>query len=391
MTTENTNDTVNKDDELENEVPQMLNISDEEFEKLPSTAGVIESNPDPSNEGEGSTDTATADDANIAATSDQNNDNGSQTNEGNDANDPGRSEVQPASTDSVQDKPDTANDQQTINYEAEYKKLTAPFRANGTDIKINTVDEAITLMQMGANYHQKMLSLKPAMKAVKLLERNDLLDEGKLSFLIDLAKKDPDAIQKLVKDSGIDPMQIDVEQDINYTPKTTPVTDSEIALEDVLNKIETTPTYGRTLTVITKEWDTDSRATIANNPHIIEVINRHVADGIYDKVMGEVKRARTLGQLPLNVSDLEAYKQIGDIMHNKGLLVQQSAGTNAPAADSTPPVQKKDEINRDALRKAAGAPPAKRSQPAPVPKKNLLGISDEEFVKLPANAYTIVR
>lgn len=367
MTTETNTDTdISKDEELEDVTPAIHELSDEEIEKLPPSTGLIES--EPSNE--------TTDD---------------DTEEVEESEDTTSSDDTKPDSDTTSDKtPDTSTDKestQTVDYEAEYKKLTAPFRANGSDIKINNVDEAITLMQMGANYHQKMATLKPAMKAIKLLERNDLLDEGKLSFLIDVAKKDPAAIQKLIKESGIDLTEIDVDEDVNYTPKTTPVTDSEMALDEVLNRIESTPTYGRTLTVITKEWDTDSRTAVASNPHIIQVINEHIASGIYDKVMGEVKRVRTLGQLPVGVSDFEAYKQVGDIMNNQGLLGQQSVQPNAPVDTQVPNAQQKNEVNRDALRKAAGAPPAKKGQQTPVVKKNLLDISDEEFEKLPANAY----
>jgi len=393
MTTENTNNTaVNTDDELEKEYPQMLDISDEDFEKLPVSAGITE----PVTPQQNDTDGASADDTH---TDDNAADDSAGTNTGEGENtSPAdgatpKSKEQDDSGNTDQGQADTSNNQQTIDYETEYKKLTAPFRANGADIKINTVDEAITLMQMGANYHQKMAKLKPAMKVVKLLERHDLLDESKLSFLIDVTKKDPAAIQKLIKESGIDPHEIDVEEDVNYTPKTAPVTDSEMDLDEVLNRIETTPTYGRTLTVITKEWDTQSRATLASNPHIIEVINGHIATGIYDKVMGEVNRGRTLGKLPVGLSDLEAYKQVGDMMHNQGLLAQaptQAKAGNENATSITPPSKKAD-LDRDALRKAAGAPPAKKGPSAPVVKKNLLEISDEEFEKLPANAYTKIQ
>ena len=38
-------------------------------------------------------------------------------------------------------------------------KLFAPFKANGKDIKVDSVEEAIALMQMGANYSKKMAGL----------------------------------------------------------------------------------------------------------------------------------------------------------------------------------------------------------------------------------------
>ena len=68
-----------------------------------------------------------------------------------------------------------------LDYKAVYSRIMAPFKANGRDIEVKSVDEAITLMQMGANYNKKMAALKPNMKVLKLLERNQLLDEERLS------------------------------------------------------------------------------------------------------------------------------------------------------------------------------------------------------------------
>ena len=85
-------------------------------------------------------------------------------------------------------------------YKAEYQRLLAPFKANGKDIQVTSVDEALTLMQMGANYNKKMAALKPNLKVLKLLDTHGLLDENELNFLIDLKEKNPKAIMKLVKD-----------------------------------------------------------------------------------------------------------------------------------------------------------------------------------------------
>ena len=40
-----------------------------------------------------------------------------------------------------------------------YNKVFAPFRANGKEIQVKSVDDVISLMQMGANYNKKMASI----------------------------------------------------------------------------------------------------------------------------------------------------------------------------------------------------------------------------------------
>ena len=43
--------------------------------------------------------------------------------------------------------------------EEQLAKLFAPFKANGRELKIESVEEAVALMQMGANYSKKMAGL----------------------------------------------------------------------------------------------------------------------------------------------------------------------------------------------------------------------------------------
>ena len=293
--------------------------------------------------------------------------------------------VDPGSTD---EKPPENTDPQ-IDYKAEYEKLIAPFKANGTEIQVRNSDEIMTLMQMGANYHKKMAALKPALKTVKFLEKHGLLDENKLSYLVDLHNKNPQAIQKLVKESGIDPLDINVSEDTNYTPQAQGVSDVEMQLETVLENIQHTPTYNRTLTVVTNDWDIPSRNVIAANPAIIEVLNGQIASGIYDTVMSEVNRAKALGHFQ-GISDLDAYKQMGDFLHSQGKLNIASPASKPPVNAPVDTAAQQREADRIARRKAAGAPPTKKAS-APSKQSNLLSLSDEEFEKLPPTAYTTIR
>ena len=71
-----------------------------------------------------------------------------------------------------------------FNYKEGYEKLMAPFKANGKMITPRSPEEAISLMQMGANYTRKMQELQPYRKVMLMLQNNGLMDEEKLSFLI---------------------------------------------------------------------------------------------------------------------------------------------------------------------------------------------------------------
>lgn len=291
-------------------------------------------------------------------------------------------EVDPKKKDKKKEKVDKDSE---IDYKAEYLKLIAPFKANGTDMAVKSTEDAIKLMQMGANYHKKMAGLKPSLKLLKLLENNELLDVGKLNFLIDLKKGNPEAIRKLVKDNGIDPLDINTKDEVKYTPTARTVDDKEIELDEVLRSIKDDPNYTETLNVITKSWDDKSRAAAANEPQIISTINAQMADGTYKAVSEAVAYERSMGRL-VGVSDLDAYKKVGHDMGEAGELpFQQKAEKKpAPAADVKKETPSKDVERQNRKKKVATV--KKTGGNDAEPTFDPLDMSDEDFEKFDINS-----
>ena len=273
--------------------------------------------------------------------------------------------------------------EQPVDYEAAYKQLTAPFKANGREIQVQSVEDAVALMQMGANYNKKMAALKPNLKLMKLLENNGLLNEEKLSFLIDLEKKNPEAIGKLIKDSGVDPLDLDASKAGDYKPPRHTVDDRELELDEVLDEIQETPSYTRTLDVVSNQWDGASKNVIANSPQVLKIINSHVESGIFDLIVKEVEREKMFGRLS-GLSDIEAYRQVGDVIQARGgfdHLAPQGQQIQPKPAVVQPKPKMGDEGKRRDKRLAAGT-----SQPAASSKSNSefnpLALSDDEFSKV---------
>lgn len=265
-----------------------------------------------------------------------------------------------------------------LDFAEEFKKLTAPFKANGKDMQINTVDEARTLMMMGANYNKKMAGLKPSLRILKTLENNGLLDEDKINYLIDLDKKDPGAINKLMQDSGINPLDLEEDSASAYKPKAYNATNREVELDAVLDDIRDTPTFKDTIDIVGNKWDDSSRRVLVDNPSIIKVINDHVSAGIFEQITTKIDKERMLGKLD-GVSDIDAYKQIGDLMQSAGEFNAKKAEAILPTIQATPVQQKASNI--DKKRAAASTVKTGRS-PKSNQEFNPLALSDEEFAKL---------
>ncbi len=274
----------------------------------------------------------------------------------------------------------TESETSTVDFEAGYVKFMAPFKANGKEIKLDSVEEGIKLMQMGANYTKKMVELKPHLKVTKMLEKNGLLDTDKLNYLIDLSNKDPKAIAKLVKDSGIDPLDIDQES-AKYTPKNYAVSDKEVNLDEVLGQIDSTPTYDRTLDIVGNQWDDSSKEILSANPKMIVDINDHMANGIFDKIDTELNKQRMFGGLQ-GLSSLQAYQKVGKELYDRGDFAISTA-TRAKPKDT------QSEAVRNLKKRAASPTKAIQQKKAVSAKKpiNYFDLSEEELLNLPKDKY----
>ena len=282
--------------------------------------------------------------------------------------------------------PQETTETKAIDFEAEYKRILAPFKANGREVSVNSVDDAIQLMQMGANYNKRMAALKPNLKLMRMLENNGLLDEGKLSYLIDLDKKNPEAITKLVKESGIDPMSIDTEKADAYKQSTYNVHDAEIELDTVLDELQTSPAYTQTLDIVSTKWDGASKQVIATTPQLLKFINHHVETGVYDVISKKVESERMFGRLT-GMSDIDAYRQVGEMIQAEGGFNHLNKGSSpvqkkpaTPAVVVPPKPSKVDEDKLKEKRRAASS--TKPTGPVTKPDYNPLSMPDAEFLKM---------
>jgi hypothetical protein len=287
-------------------------------------------------------------------------------------------------------------DAAVADYEGFYKQIMTPFKANGKTIQLKDPAEAVQLMQMGANYTRKMQELVPHRKSLTMLQNNNI-DEGKLSFLIDLDKKNPEAIKKLIKESGIDPLEIDTSSEPAYLEGNHQVTDEEVNFRSALDDLGSTPDGKATLQVINSTWDQASKDVLWKSPENMALIHDQREYGIYDRIVAEVDRQKTLGSLPAGTPFLQAYKVVGDQLTAAGAftdLIEKRSGTAPTEALAPPgPVASKAAPEAVATRVvppkspvanagAASAASATRATPATAQEfVNPLSLSDDDFLK----------
>ena len=362
------------DDEVSDALPEFLDepsVSEEEEEEEEHSEEGTKDAEDTDDDGDDSTDTSDDSDDNEedADESESSEDESSEV-----SSDDGESDEEDSTEeDSTEDTDSSAQEQLDL--------LFTPFKANGKQMQVSSIEDARTLMQMGANYDKKMTGLKPSLRIVKMLEKNDLLDESKISYLIDLDKKDPNAISKLLKDGDIDPLEVDVEKSKDYRPNTYAVGDKEVELDGVLDDIRDTSTFQDTVDIISNKWDEPSKQVLVENPGIISVINDHVASGIYEQITNVIESERMMGRLR-GVSDVKAYQLVGDEMKARGLFDE------APATAPQKKTKTAAEKTKAKSRKKAASPTKGSAGKKGEKEFNPLALSDEEFEKAASGAFS---
>ena len=264
-------------------------------------------------------------------------------------------------------------------------KLFAPFKASGVDMQVRSVDEAIQLMQMGANYQKKMQTLKPKMRLLQSMERHQF-DEEKLNFALDLLSGNKEAIHKLVTDHSFnsDDLYDDDGNTPSYVPTDKLVSQSEMDVRAAFEQIETSPHIGRVQQVLQKDWDTDSANEFVKNPSLIINLEQQMQAGHFDIIQTEMMRQRTMyGQQTQHLNDLQLYCAIGEHLVKQGQLKMP---TTPPV--STPPSQasvvapKPKKTTQQPQSDASKVAPSVRKQGNAKAVQNYLNMSDEDFMKL---------
>lgn len=290
-------------------------------------------------------------------------------------------------TDESADESDNADTSETdgVDFKAEYERLLAPFNANGQEIRVSNVDDAISLMQRGANYTKKMQELAPIRRIAQMLQNNDLLDESKLNTLIDISAGNVGAIKSLLKEKGIDIDAVDSRYDdgdaAEYKPNDYRVSQESLTVQDTLAELRTQPKYAETLQVISREWDDNSRKLAYQRPEIIGELRKHMESGFYNEVNAVFANEKALGRIPANVADVDAYFYIAD-----NLAKAKQAEAPSTPADKAKTVDNS-EAERKAKRKQAASTKKKAPTKAKTAPKNLLSMSDEEFLALDSSIF----
>ena len=182
------------------------------------------------------------------------------------------------------------------NYKEFYEQVAlAKFTANGKEVEgFKDPADLIRAQQMLHGYSDKMKVFKEYKPFLKALEERKLTtDADKFNLAMSIVDGDPEAIKKVLKEKGIDPLELDLE-DIKYTEKNTLPSQAQMLIEDTYEQAENLGVGDKFTKVINKDWDIKSLQELVTNNAVRADLLQHLSDGTYDIVSNEIKKMELL-------------------------------------------------------------------------------------------------
>ena len=208
---------------------------------------------------------------------------------------------------------DTDSDDEKLSedaYESEVDEQPAQrrkYRANGKEYEFS--DEEIfdkfgQVFGQAMNYTQKMQQIKPWRKTIDAIEQAELSHDD-VNLAIDVLKGDKDAIAALLKRTGVDALELDVDN-TKYQPKDYGRNDTELAIKEVFDDISKDPEYDTTYRILENEWDVKSRQKFVENPEMIRQLHIDVKNGMFNTIAPLADKLKTFDGG--SKSDLDYYQ-----------------------------------------------------------------------------------
>ena len=278
---------------------------------------------------------------------------------------------------------------------AEVEEQPAPddevltFKADGQDYTF-TVKEMKEqfgkVFGQAMNYTKKMQALKPHRRTIDALETAGLTHDD-VSLMIDVLKGDKDALTTVMKRTGVDALELDMESSRTYVPKDYGRGDVELDINEIVSEISRDREYPITHTILEKQWDDASRREFVKDPELIRLLHTDVKSGMFDKVNPIAQKLKIYEGAKR--SDLDYYKMAAqqyfdDVARMESQAVERQRAEASRAEAEARRVEevkakqaKAEAVKQDAVKRKAAAPTKKVTTSSK--STDYLDGSDEDF------------
>lgn len=264
------------------------------------------------------------------------------------------------------------------------------YKANGKDYEFTEqeiFDQFGRVFGQAMDYTKKSQQLKPWRKTIDALEQANIAHDD-VNLMIDVLSGDKEAIAALLKRTGVDALELDVDN-VDYRQKDYGRNETELTIKEIVDDIKGDKEYAVTYDVLENQWDTKSREAFVENPELIRQLHLDVKNGMFDTLMPMVHKMKVYDGN--RQSDLDYYAAAAKQYFAEA--AQSEARLNAQEARTTRTVQEQakrekiDQVKADEQRRVATKTAStKRKAAAPTAKAagskrvvDYLDASDEAF------------
>lgn len=292
------------------------------------------------------------------------------------------SETEESAQKTVDEQP--AKEETTLTTDT-HKVPTFRLKADGTEFEL-TEDELKQLASKGMNYTKKMQDIKEYREHVSAI-KEAALSKDDINLMIDVLKGDKDALATVMKRTGVDALDVDVENS-RYVPKNYGRNEVELEIEEVVESISRDPEYVTTKHIISSNWDKQSQMEFVKDPIKIAKLHEDVKNGTFDQVVPMMLKKKALDGA--RKSDIEYYIEAGtDYYQNKAREAYNASVIEAEKAKKQAEIKvvKEQEAKRSVVTDTAGKRKAATMTKPKTAKRSIddylnTSMSDAEFSKL---------
>jgi hypothetical protein len=182
-----------------------------------------------------------------------------------------------------------------IDYKKFYEEVAlAKFTANGKEVEgFKDPKDLIRSQQALHGLTQKMEAVKAYQPFIKPMKERKLLDDpAKFNLMMNLLDGDKEALKTVIRDMGIDTLELDTEE-INYVPKNTLPTAGQLKLDETFEQARALGIDDKLATAL-GSWDNESFNEFVDNSAVSGDLINHINTGAYDLVQDEIRKMSML-------------------------------------------------------------------------------------------------
>ncbi len=245
-------------------------------------------------------------------------------------------------SDEAESPEDTDEDKDT-----EQPAQSHSFKANGKDYEFTSeeiVEQFPKMFGKAMDYTKKMQSIKPWRKTIDALQGAELGHDD-VSLMIDVLKGDKEAINEVLKRTGVDTLELNAEDASGYAVKDYGRNEAALDIKDVIEEIQGDVEYVTTHNILSEQWDEKSWEAMSEDPDMIKLLHTDVKSGMYDTLQPIAEKLKVFGGG--SKSDLEYYKEAAQTYFER--VNAQNAKQQKPVVEQQ---QKPAEVQVDKISEA---------------------------------------